>query len=243
MLTERLMALPEELRIKIIGEMVRINLRISLLVFAQDLETRCLPFKHHDHLLAIAEEQAIRNNVFYWPLAAPAVTLEAEHIRHLEMDLRLTINGGDVLFPRTFDIPTLDAAKLTAIPYFFPKLAALTINVDHTPVLSPGAYYVDHIGFVVPAAGFYEANVMEYCWKIGEILTRARELYFPRCRRDETLKRKVVFKQSMMTARKTMGKMDDPMEIKDLRLYWEKMYQTLESVESHVYIGEGAWDW
>lgn len=179
----QLLALHDKLQILLISHMFSTPARISLLTSTQRTKTLCLPLKHDDQLSAIAEEQ-VRSNTFFWPLNAPNVTPLAREVRHLGLDLSIAIDGGSVTLPQSSNLTGMQVAKFLAIPYFFPKLESLTINVQNLSSITPGASYVDKIGAQSPAAALPEAMTMERCWKLAEILDRVRELRNARWRKN-----------------------------------------------------------
>lgn len=206
--------------------MVTAPRRISLLTLTHHAHTLCLPFKHDRDLLALARDAVLRTNTFFWPRHAPSLTPPTAQIRHLELDLAIAIAGGDVSDPRSLDLPTADVAKIVALPYLFPKLATLVVNVDNTASVTAGAVFVDAFGARLPAAAFVEGVAMERCWKVAEVLERVKGLRFPRWRRGGRAERRVVFVQARGSGCRVLS--PDPTAIREQEAYARAVYGMLD---------------
>lgn len=196
-LLSRLLTLPDKLRAQIIGYVVTSPLRISLLTSTPRIYALCRPFHHHSRLLATAREQVLSSNVFFWPPHLPNTPLLARQIRHLEIDLRITINGGVFGQAQSFALPTADAAHITAIPDYFPSLETLVVNVENLARITPGAIYIDTAGIPMPADARDACRTIERQIKMIEIVRRVKRLRFTPGTSGMTVKRKIVFVQSV----------------------------------------------
>lgn len=187
--------LPNELKIRLVSFAVSTPFRIDLIRLNQQVQTLCQPFEQDELLLSIAKEQVFRSNVFFWPRAVPSIIHVNSDISYLEVDISITINGGWINYPHSFDLPASDAAKFLAIQHFFPKLESLTINVKNTGLITPGAYYVDRFNNSIWAVQYPEGLTTERLVKMYEILQRTKTLALHRWKKDLKLRKTVVFSQ------------------------------------------------
>lgn len=226
----RLGALPDELKTAIIADIGAVPNIISLLTYTQRKNAICLPLKHDDHLLAIAEEQFVRSNLFYWPSSAPSITPLAGELRHLELDLNIVFRGGDIYRPGYYDIPAADAAKIVATPYFFPKLESLTMNVDNSRMVAPlEMMYSDP---AVPASAhgpvicWGHTTLMDTCGRLAGVITRVKKLQFPQWERKGKLTRKVVLTHSSIY--RVCGNVQGPTVYKDPEEFDKAIYRMMD---------------
>lgn len=236
-LAARLMALPDELCIEIVAHTVSVPVRISLLIFSQYTEQLCPPFKQYPKLLEIAKQEVVKSNTFFWPAAAPGVTPFASNIRHLELDIDVKIDGGDLVFAQTLGLPAVEVSKIRTLPNRFPHLETLIVNVDTRPIIFPGTLYAHLSGKLVEATAAPWFVTAERCYKLSQLFEGIRLMRFPVWRRNLRVKKKVVCKQSATLSR-IHEHQSDPTLLQEYDEYAKAIYGILDAPLTTVYFGK-----